>query len=150
MLTLSNVCTPLKTDTRSILNPCPLINNHLYFAPMKPPAPLDPKTPVIFRVYKKPAAPGIPCEVVALFPETPDNRSGSDLVVYQHVGQHGGGCRFGMINITRPATEAEAAPLLKELQAIGYNNLHPCRKITRLHDEKRRAEARRIRSSADT
>lgn len=94
------------------------------------------KTKVIFRTYR--SKPG---GVVAVFPETPSDRRGYHVTVYEHVGQHGGGDRHAMIRITRPATEDEAAPLRRELKAIGYD-LHECRKISSHMDRARMDAAR--------
>lgn len=61
--------------------------------------------------------------VFALFPEIPADSSGFFCSFYQHVGQHGIADYGHCIKNSRPATEKEAAPLLKELKVIGYNPL---------------------------
>lgn len=98
------------------------------------------KTKVIFRAYRSNPGRG---DVVAIFPEIPADRCGYEVTVYEHIGQHGGGDRQAMVAITRPATDAEAAPLLRELQRIGYTDLQICRKITPAMDRARMAEARK-------
>ena len=69
---------------------------------------------VIFRKWKK----GGP--ILALFPEVEWDRIGN-CMSYEHVGQHGGAHYGYCISVTVPATTEEYAPLLKEMQRIGYN-----------------------------
>ena len=61
-------------------------------------------------------------EVIALFPELPgDNDPYSTCLSYQHVGQHGAAA-VSLMDVTRPATPEEYAPLMRELvAAVGYN-----------------------------
>jgi len=78
------------------------------------------KTKVVFRVFKRDTknrkvADG---DVIALFPE--QRWEGWCCSSYQHVGQHGGADYSYVVSVTRPATEAEIAPLKKELEGIGY------------------------------
>lgn len=80
--------------------------------------PADPPTIVVFRVWP-PSQGG---DVLALFPEL-EHHGGSLCVSYQHIGQHAGASYHHCISYTRPATEAEYAPLLRELRDIGYDNL---------------------------
>lgn len=71
---------------------------------------------VVFRVFKDQG------NVLALFPEDiqyPDGACNS----YQHIGQHGGADYSHCIQITRPATPKEYAPLKRELEGIGYSLL---------------------------
>jgi len=71
------------------------------------------KTKVIFRTDQE----GI---TFALFPEeVADHRGFCDC--YEHVGQHGAADYFLCVDSSRPATEQEYAPLLEELQRIGYD-----------------------------
>lgn len=79
--------------------------------------PIDPPTIVVFRAWRSDG------NVIALFPELPHDLSGRFCTSYAHVGQHGAASYTHCIAITRPATPAEYAPLLKELRAIGYDNL---------------------------
>lgn len=64
--------------------------------------------PVIFRLWKG--------EAIALFPTERWNMRG-DITCYAHIGQHCGACP-SLLQAGRPATEAEYAPLLKELRNI--------------------------------
>lgn len=68
-------------------------------------------TRVIFRTY--PAG-----DVLAILLDVPANHG--FVICYQHLGQHGEGHYRHCIDGTRPATEAEYTPLLRELQQIGY------------------------------
>ncbi len=71
------------------------------------------KTRVIFRTVKRGG------DVVAVFPDSPE-MAVNHFMCYQHIGQHGS-CSFEWYRSdTRPATEAEIAPLLCELQGMGY------------------------------
>lgn len=56
-------------------------------------------------------------EVSAVFHPLEGER---DITCYAHMGQHGTATR-GWYDTTRPATEAESAPLKAELQGIGYD-----------------------------
>ncbi len=75
-------------------------------------------TPVLFRVWRSKANGR---SVIALFPTLPGkvDDSGS-CEMYEHVGQHGGGDLMGVIQATRPATEAEFADLKSELESPPY------------------------------
>lgn len=97
------------------------------------------KTKVIFRAYRSNPGKG---DVVAIFPEIPADRRGYEVVTYEHLGQHGSGDRHAMVAITRPATGTEAAPLLRELQRIGYTELQLVRRITPAMDRARMAEGK--------
>jgi len=100
--------------------------------------------PVIFRAERAGDFRG---EVTAVFPTLPGTGPG-DVTVYAHNGRHGTGCR-GWYQGTRPATEAESAPLRRELESLGYV-LAPVKRWTRRHDEIRAAEiaAQRDRAGA--
>jgi hypothetical protein len=75
-------------------------------------------TRVIFRRwYRRCDGPG---NVIALFPAISERRDGSLCSSYEHVGQHGAASLAGVIARTRPATEAEYAPLMRELQSPPY------------------------------
>jgi hypothetical protein len=69
------------------------------------------RTRVIFRVYPN-------GDVLAIMPDTNDHWD--QVSCYQHMGQHGHGVYSVMMSTTRPATPEEYAPLLRELESIGY------------------------------
>ena len=71
-------------------------------------------TKVIFRKF----ADG---EIIALLPE--EVWCGYLVTSYMHMGQHSEVDYYHIISVTKPATEQEYAPLLRELQKIGYNDL---------------------------
>lgn len=77
----------------------------------------EPPTPVLFRADRR-----VNFEVTAVFPtlEYPMHPRGIGYTCYTHVGQHSACCR-DWYHTTRPATPAEYTPLLKELEAMGYN-----------------------------
>lgn len=87
------------------------------------------KDKVIFRVYPE-------GDVIAIFPEIPGTYNPGTCSCYQHIGQHGAGDVSGMIAATRPAQPAEYAPLLSELQSIGYD-LKVCKHRSRAMDQRR-------------
>lgn len=91
------------------------------------------RVPVIFRAERSGDFRGA---VTAVFPTVPGTDD-SDVMVYAHIGQHGSGTR-GWYSGTRAATDAEAEPLRRELESIGYN-LETVKRWTRSHDDKRRA-----------
>ena len=84
-------------------------------------------TPVIFRTFRNGG------DVIALFPTVAHDPSGLYIQSYQHVGQHGAASPVLAVHHTRPATEAEAAPLRRELVRIGYDDLHEVRRMTAAH-----------------
>ena len=67
---------------------------------------------VVFRFFKG--------ETVALFPDDPFKMSGPYCTSYGHIGQHSAADYNGIVRESRPATEAEIAPLREELKSIGY------------------------------
>lgn len=69
--------------------------------------------PVIFRAQREDGQ----LWITAVFPSLAGTYDPSTFTVYQHVGQHGSGT-LGWYRRTRPATEAEYAPLLAELRGI--------------------------------
>ena len=81
-------------------------------------------TRVIFRTFKSGFDKG---EVIALFPDElwmgADHWNTNYVASYMHVGQHAGADYMGVIQETKPATAREYAPLLRELQEIGYDDL---------------------------
>lgn len=75
-----------------------------------------PTLPVLFRVTLTGLLKG---DVTAVFPTEPGRVGDPDsMVCYDHVGQHGYCTAFWLRRRTRPATEAERGPLLRELQTI--------------------------------
>lgn len=72
-------------------------------------------TRVLFRVDTGPEFKGT---ITAVFVDEVE-RNGS-LGCYAHVGQHGTASREWVRDCTRRATEAEAAPLRRELEAQPY------------------------------
>ena len=92
--------------------------------------------PVLIRVWK-----GDPDDVFALFPTDPADNYGHFCTCYQHVGQHGSADYGHCIASSRPATKAEARPLLQELRRIGYRP-RVIRRASPLHRAQRQAAAR--------
>ena len=70
--------------------------------------------PVVLRVWKGGRG------VLALFPTIPHDRQGYFCSSFEHVGQHSKANYCGCIQNTRPATIEEGAPLVRELEGIGY------------------------------
>ncbi len=58
--------------------------------------------------------------VFALMPYEPADYNGH-CVSYERVGQHSSADYAGCIKASKPATKAEAAPLLRELRRVGYS-----------------------------
>lgn len=86
--------------------------------------------PVIFRVD---------CHgVFALFPTIPADICGRFVICYQHVGQHCGADYSQCVAHSKPATPAQYADLLAELQTIGY-----CLRVARRQSPAMRRECRR-------
>jgi hypothetical protein len=77
-----------------------------------------------------------PNEVFALFPTAPADNNGTYCNSYQHIGQHGAADYRHCINISRPATPEEAAPLLEELRRIGYDPQVIERALYRHHQQR--------------
>lgn len=105
--------------------------------------------PVIFRADRSGDFKG---GVTAVFPTLPGTYDSATVTVYAHIGQHSTGSR-GWYAMTRAATPAEYAPLLRELQGIYEQGddavtLKVVKRWTRHHDDARRAELTRIRRSA--
>jgi hypothetical protein len=96
----------------------------------------QPVDPVIIRVWK-----GDPDDVFALFPTDPADNYGLYCTSYQHIGQHGSADYALCIRNSRPATKAEARPLLAELRRIGYRP-RVLKRANRRHHERRLAVAR--------
>jgi len=94
------------------------------------------KDPVVIRVWK-----GDPDDVFALFPTDPADVDGRYCTSYQHVGQHSSADYGHCIHNSRPATKAEARPLLTELRRIGYRPRVVQRASRRHHDQRLSAAA---------
>lgn len=90
-----------------------------------------PPTLVIFKMEGK--------EPTAFFPEEPGTNDPYTCTLYVHVGQHGH-CSTSYASTLKPATPEQYAPLLKELESLGYENLKPVRKFTQKHLETRKAK----------
>lgn len=76
---------------------------------------------VIFRKFKE-------GDVVALLPECPATYG--RVVCYQHIGQHGE-ADSSISMFTKPASDAEYAPLLRELQGIYDGQLRVTKRLQR-------------------
>jgi hypothetical protein len=77
-------------------------------------------------------------------PEIPGTDSPYTCTCYAHVGQHGS-CNISLINrCSRPATEAEYADLLAELEKIGYRVQVIKRTNQQRYLDARRAEIARM------
>jgi len=70
------------------------------------------KTKVFFRMFNG--------DVIALFPDLDWDTSGNFCTSYEQIGQHGS-ADFGYVMAeSKPATPDEYAPIMKELEGIGY------------------------------
>lgn len=70
-------------------------------------------------------------DTIALFPDI--NEGEGRCQSYMHVGQHAPAYYDGIMSVTRPATPAEAAPLIRELLSIGYRLIVRTRQPARRH-----------------
>lgn len=68
---------------------------------------------VVFRTYPD-------GDVIAVMPGLDANGDGRFCTCYMHVGQHGAADYHAVIRQTRPATDAERAPLQRELEGKPY------------------------------
>lgn len=93
---------------------------------------------VVIRVWK-----GDDSDVFALFPTDPADNYGHFCTCYQHIGQHSSADYHHCIRSSRPATCCEAAPLLAELQRIGYRP-HVLKRAARRHHDERLSAARGV------
>ena len=75
-------------------------------------------TKVVFRKFSD-------GEIIAVFPQVKNDRY---LMSYQHIGQHSN-CARDISTFTKPAAPAEYNDLLRELCAIGYNDLQVMKRI---------------------
>ena len=99
-----------------------------------------PVTLVVFRRWREDNG----GDIIALFPELPADYQGRFCDAYEHVGQHGGADYYGVIQVTSPVSDQEAAPLARELERIGYR-LKPIKRASYKVHEARRATARSLR-----
>ena len=77
-------------------------------------------------------------DVVAIFPTLEEGNY--RVMMYQHIGQHGGGDMQGVIARTKLASEADYLPLKEELERIGYTL-----KVYKRDNRKFQAERSRLR-----
>ena len=82
-------------------------------------------TKVIFRVFTDGYSMD---DVIAIFPELPGDMEWWTCLSYAHIGQHGS-CDINIIRETYPALPITYAPLLQELESLGYN-LKVCKRIS--------------------
>ncbi len=94
-----------------------------------------PPTLVIFKMEGK----GNNASPVAFFPEEPATHSPYFCSLYGYFDEHGG-ADTGYAAALKPATPEQYAPLLKELESLGYENIKPVRKFTQKHLETRKAK----------
>ena len=80
-------------------------------------------------------------DLIALFPALPADYQGLFVDSYMHVGQHAAADYHGVVLATTPASQEEAADLIRELERIGYR-LKPIKRASRKQHEARRATAR--------
>lgn len=87
-------------------------------------------TRVVFRKWKDTG------DILALFPDLPNDPEGMCCMSYEHVGQHGGATYSHCIEKTVPVTEEEYASLKEELESDPYNyNLKVFRRCRPKHFE---------------
>jgi hypothetical protein len=82
-------------------------------------------------------------DIVALMPEIPGTCDPYTMTCYVHIGQHGSACMDYVRDSTKPATEAEYRPLLRELENIGYT-VRVIRRIGPEYLRIRETELRRV------
>jgi hypothetical protein len=98
----------------------------------------EPITLVAFRFWYDGPGNRKSGEVVAIMPELPGDSDAYSCTCYVHTGQHGI-CNVHLAGqYSRPATEAEYAPLLTELERIGYRV-----RVIRRVNQRRYLDARR-------
>lgn len=83
-------------------------------------------TRVVFRKFKE-------GDVIALFPDTQYKNYAGEWAMdsYQRVGQHGEAVG-DIVSVTKLATKEEYAPLLAELEAIGYGKISVVSKLIKV------------------
>lgn len=92
---------------------------------------------VIFKLEKS-------GDVFAAFPEFPGDMNPANMCSYAHVGQHGAASMHYVADC-KPATPEQYAALLKELVAIGYDDLRIVRKMSRADFQARKDDLNRDR-----
>jgi hypothetical protein len=102
-------------------------------------------TPVILRRWDDGSR-----DLIALFPTLPADGQGNLCMCYEHVGQHGGACYASVRDHSTPvsADDPDAQALLRELRAIGYDDLRVGQRATVEMRVARRREAREAREEA--
>jgi hypothetical protein len=98
-----------------------------------------PKTPVVFRKWRDTG------EVFAMFPELPSDDYGYFCESYHRDGRPGGADYFGLVRITKPASQREYRALKQELKRLGYK-LRIIQRASRRMHENRHNEAKRLRT----
>jgi hypothetical protein len=58
-------------------------------------------------------------DIIACLPDS--NTNYGRMMMYEHIGQHGEGDYYHVLDMTTPAQPEEYANLLAELTSIGYN-----------------------------
>ena len=103
-----------------------------------------PTVPVVLRAWRTDGG------VFALFPTLPADEHGVNIGhycnAYAHVGQHGGADYRLCIRTSRPATATEGAPLVQELERIGYRPRIIQRATASMHAERSFAGGRMYRA----
>ncbi len=99
------------------------------------------ETIVIFRKWKDTRS------IIALFPEIPADPYGVFCQCYEHIGQHGGGDYFQIIECTTPATPFEYKLLAEELVKIGYRLKIEKKASSKNHQNRREEYADKINQS---
>lgn len=94
-------------------------------------------TLVVFRRWPRSSG----GDIIALFPAQPADHLGRFCDAYEHVGQHGGADYHGVVQVTKPVSDDEAADLIRELERIGYR-LRVVKRVSRKRHGARRAAAR--------
>jgi|GEM_PF-1977676 len=102
-----------------------------------------PTVPVVLRAWRSGGG------VFALFPTLPADEYGRHCDAYAMVGQHTGANYWLCLQASRPATSTEGAPLVRELERIGYRPRVVQRATAAMHRE-RQAEARRVNAAMRT
>jgi hypothetical protein len=102
-----------------------------------------PTVPVVLRAWRSSGG------IFALFPTLPADEYGRHCDAYALVGQHGGANYWGCVRASRPATATEGAPLVRELERIGYRPRVVQRATASMHRE-RKAEAGRVYAAMRT
>jgi hypothetical protein len=85
-------------------------------------------------------------DVTAVFPLEPATVGKPwEMTCYAHIGQTGACTPEWMVKETRPATPSEYAPLLKELESLGHDDLRIIKRTPRNAYKVRKANLEAIR-----